>query len=136
MLSFLTEGGGDACRVAALKPEYVAGAVGVLCHESCPSNGGLFEVGAGWMTAVRRQCARGLAVSTEKRRREKKKREERRERFADVASQVAGSELTPELLAARLEESKDFAEGATYPTGPADSTGAIIAHLGRQKAKL
>uniref|UniRef100_A0A8D2JL50 Peroxisomal multifunctional enzyme type 2 n=1 Tax=Sciurus vulgaris TaxID=55149 RepID=A0A8D2JL50_SCIVU len=37
----------------ALKPEYVAPLVLWLCHESCEENGGLFEVGAGWIGKLR-----------------------------------------------------------------------------------
>ncbi|KAG7237539.1 hypothetical protein INR49_032156 [Caranx melampygus] len=35
--------------VASLKPEYVAPLVLWLCHDQCKENGGLFEVGAGWI---------------------------------------------------------------------------------------
>ncbi|XP_046297109.1 peroxisomal multifunctional enzyme type 2 isoform X3 [Marmota monax] len=37
----------------ALKPEYVAPLILWLCHESCEENGGLFEVGAGWIGKLR-----------------------------------------------------------------------------------
>ncbi|XP_049627347.1 peroxisomal multifunctional enzyme type 2 [Suncus etruscus] len=37
----------------ALKPEYVSPLVLWLCHESCEENGGLFEVGAGWIGKLR-----------------------------------------------------------------------------------
>jgi len=33
----------------ALKPDYVAPLVALLCHESCPENGSLYEVGAGYI---------------------------------------------------------------------------------------
>jgi hypothetical protein len=36
--------------VAALKPEYVAPLVAYLCHEDTEETGGLFEVGAGWVS--------------------------------------------------------------------------------------
>ena len=32
--------------VEILKPEYIAPLVALLCHETCPETGGLFEVGA------------------------------------------------------------------------------------------
>ena len=32
-----------------LKPELVAPLVAVLCHESCPESGALYEVGAGFI---------------------------------------------------------------------------------------
>lgn len=39
--------------VQALKPEAVAPLVAVLTHESCPENGSLFEVGAGYIAKDR-----------------------------------------------------------------------------------
>lgn len=35
--------------VEALKPEYVAPLVAFLSHDSCPVNGGLIDVGAGFV---------------------------------------------------------------------------------------
>ena len=35
--------------VEALKPDYVAPLVLYLAHESCPVNGGLIDVGAGYI---------------------------------------------------------------------------------------
>jgi len=32
--------------VEILKPEYIAPLVALLCHDTCPESGGLFEVGA------------------------------------------------------------------------------------------
>ncbi|HEX6386211.1 MAG TPA: SDR family oxidoreductase, partial [Anaerolineae bacterium] len=45
--------------VEALKPEYVAPLVAYLCHESCTETGGLFEVGAGWVSRLRWQRSKG-----------------------------------------------------------------------------
>ena len=39
--------------VEALKPEYVAPIVGFLAHDSCEDNGGLYEVGAGYVCKLR-----------------------------------------------------------------------------------
>jgi len=39
--------------VEALKPEFVAPIVGFLAHDSCEDNGGLFEVGAGYVCKLR-----------------------------------------------------------------------------------
>ena len=38
--------------VQALRPEYIAPVVCYLCHEFCPDNGAVYEVGGGWV-AVR-----------------------------------------------------------------------------------
>lgn len=40
--------------VAALKPEFVAPLVVYLCHEDTEETGGLFEVGAGWVSKCMR----------------------------------------------------------------------------------
>ncbi len=43
----------------SLKPEYVSPLVAWLCHESCNENGGLFEVGGGFMGKLRWERAAG-----------------------------------------------------------------------------
>lgn len=45
--------------VEALKPEYVAPLVAYLCHEDTKVNGGIFEVGAGWVSRVRWERSNG-----------------------------------------------------------------------------
>ncbi len=42
-----------------LKPEVVSPLVAFLCHESCEESGGLFEVGAGWISRVRWERSEG-----------------------------------------------------------------------------
>ncbi|XP_053154341.1 peroxisomal multifunctional enzyme type 2 [Hemicordylus capensis] len=46
----------------AFKPDYVAPLVLWLCHESCQENGGLFEVGAGWIGKLRWERSLGAIV--------------------------------------------------------------------------
>ncbi|XP_068994565.1 peroxisomal multifunctional enzyme type 2 [Embiotoca jacksoni] len=48
--------------VASLKPEYVAPMVLWLCHEQCKENGGLFEVGGGWIGKLRWERSRGRVM--------------------------------------------------------------------------
>ncbi|XP_073200882.1 peroxisomal multifunctional enzyme type 2 isoform X4 [Lepidochelys kempii] len=48
--------------VDAFKPEYVAPLVLWLCHERCQENGGLFEVGAGWIGKLRWERSLGSIV--------------------------------------------------------------------------
>lgn len=48
--SRMTETIMPADLVAALKPEFVVPLVAYLTHESVDSNGGIFEVGAGWIS--------------------------------------------------------------------------------------
>lgn len=43
----------------ALQPESVAPLVAYLCHESCDTNGGLYELGAGWFARLRWQRTKG-----------------------------------------------------------------------------
>ncbi|KAB1280869.1 Peroxisomal multifunctional enzyme type 2, partial [Camelus dromedarius] len=45
-----------------LKPDYVAPLVLWLCHENCEENGGLFEVGAGWIGKLRWERTLGAIV--------------------------------------------------------------------------
>jgi NAD(P)-dependent dehydrogenase (short-subunit alcohol dehydrogenase family) len=46
--------------VEALKPDYVAPIVGFLAHDSCEDNGGLYEVGAGYVCKLRWQRTGGV----------------------------------------------------------------------------
>ncbi|XP_053277775.1 LOW QUALITY PROTEIN: peroxisomal multifunctional enzyme type 2-like [Pleuronectes platessa] len=48
--------------VASLKSEYVAPLVLWLCHDQCKENGGLFEVGAGWIGKLRWERSQGRTV--------------------------------------------------------------------------
>ena len=46
--------------LALLKPEYVAPIVAYLCHESCTANGGIYEMGGGYYSALRWQRSQGV----------------------------------------------------------------------------
>ncbi|XP_016374586.1 peroxisomal multifunctional enzyme type 2 [Sinocyclocheilus rhinocerous] len=48
--------------VQSLRAEYVAPLVLWLCHEACQENGGLFEVGAGWIGKLRWERSLGRTV--------------------------------------------------------------------------
>uniref|UniRef100_A0A7N6A3M9 Peroxisomal multifunctional enzyme type 2 n=1 Tax=Anabas testudineus TaxID=64144 RepID=A0A7N6A3M9_ANATE len=60
--SRLTETVMPADLLASLKPEYVAPLVLWLCHDQCQENGGLFEVGAGWIGKLRWERSQGDIV--------------------------------------------------------------------------
>lgn len=47
-------------EVQALKPEFVAPMVAVLCSEKPPANSEIFEAGGGWYAKTRFQRARGV----------------------------------------------------------------------------
>ncbi|KAJ3370085.1 hypothetical protein GGF31_004702 [Allomyces arbusculus] len=49
----------------ALKPEFVAPLVGYLTHESTTENGGLFEVGAGFVAKLRRERSHGAVFKAD-----------------------------------------------------------------------
>jgi multifunctional beta-oxidation protein len=75
--------------VEALKPEYVAPFVAFLAHESCKENGGLYEVGAGYIAKQRWQRSGGVQFSI--------------------------SNLTPEAISSQWSKVNDFSSGATNP---------------------
>lgn len=48
-------------EVQAMKPDYVAALVALLCSDQCPTpTGGVYEAGCGWFAATRWQRARGV----------------------------------------------------------------------------
>lgn len=88
--------------VEALKPEYVAPLVALLVHDTCPENGSLFEVGAGYICKNRWQRSAGVLFSTE--------------------------ELTPEAVSQRWNEIVDFTN-ATIPTSNQDMMEVIVKNV-------
>jgi multifunctional beta-oxidation protein len=48
-------------EIQAMKPDYVAPLIALLCSDKCPTpNGGLYEAGLGWFGTTRWQRARGV----------------------------------------------------------------------------
>uniref|UniRef100_A0A2I2Y4K2 17-beta-hydroxysteroid dehydrogenase 4 n=1 Tax=Gorilla gorilla gorilla TaxID=9595 RepID=A0A2I2Y4K2_GORGO len=92
--------------VEALKPEYVAPLVLWLCHESCEENGGLFEVGAGWIGKLRWERTLGAIVRQK------------------------NHPMTPEAVKANWKKICDF-ENASKPQSIQESTGSIIEVLSK-----
>lgn len=95
--------------VKALDPEYVAPFVTFLSHESCPDNGALYEVGAGYIARQRWQRSAGVQY--------------------DVLN------LTPESIAAQWNKVGDFSTGATNPESNQEFLGIIMNNLEKQKSQ-
>ncbi|XP_041643300.1 peroxisomal multifunctional enzyme type 2 [Cheilinus undulatus] len=96
--------------VASLKPEYVAPLVLWLCHEQCQENGGLFEVGAGWIGKLRWERSQGHTV------RQKNK------------------PMTPEAVKDQWDKICDFTD-ATKPTTVQESLQSVVSVLSRVESE-
>ena len=84
-----------------LQPEFVAPLVAYLTHESCEENGGIFEVGAGYLGKVRYQRSAGVSFGTKQ-------------------------ALTPERICERWADVCDFeAEGQEYPNSVRRSRASV-----------
>uniref|UniRef100_F6ZEV4 Peroxisomal multifunctional enzyme type 2 n=1 Tax=Ornithorhynchus anatinus TaxID=9258 RepID=F6ZEV4_ORNAN len=92
--------------VDALKPEYVAPLVLWLCHESCMENGGLFEVGAGWIGKLRWERTLGAIVRQK------------------------NQPMTPEAVKADWKKICDF-DNVTKPRTIEESTGGMLEVLSK-----
>jgi NAD(P)-dependent dehydrogenase (short-subunit alcohol dehydrogenase family)/acyl dehydratase/predicted lipid carrier protein YhbT len=89
--------------LAVLKPEYISPLVGYLCHESNTETGGLFEVGAGYMSKLRWERTLGHTFKQ-------------------------GSKWDVEQVAAKWAKITDFA-GAEHPTSTNDTVAAIMSAI-------
>ncbi|XP_044517938.1 peroxisomal multifunctional enzyme type 2 [Gracilinanus agilis] len=92
--------------VDALKPDYVAPLVLWLCHESCEENGGLFEVGAGWIGKLRWERTLGAIVRQK------------------------NQPMSPEAVKANWRKICDF-ENANKPQTIQESTASVIEVLSK-----
>lgn len=103
--SRMTEKVMSAELLQELKPELVAPLVAYLCHESSTENGGLFEVGAGWVAKVRLQRAEGVFI---------------------------GKSISPEKIRDNWSKICDFSV-AYYPESSADQVSFLMEKLASSK---
>jgi len=96
--------------VKALKPEYICPLVAFLCHENTDVTGGLFEVGAGWVSKLRWERTRGHYFPV------------------DVP-------LSPEDVKSKWAQITDFSQ-STHPTTIMESSSTMAANLKNKSAKL
>lgn len=88
--------------VDALKPEYVAPLVAYLVHDSCPENGSLYEVGAGYICKNRWQRSEGVLFPIK--------------------------DLSPENIKAQWDKIIDFTNG-TFPSGNEEMMAKIVGNI-------
>lgn len=79
-----------------LRPEHVSSLVSYLSHESCTTNGQIFEAGGGWFAGVRWQRSSGVALGNN------------------------DSPPTAELVRDHFDKIVDYSVGAKYPTDNVD----------------
>jgi len=96
--------------VDALKPEFVSPLVAWLCHDDCEENGGVFEVGAGWVAKVQQQRSQGYSFPL-------------------------NPAFTCETVRDKWDNVCDFDAGFDNPESPQDSFGPILENLESLKAK-
>jgi len=96
--------------IEALKPEFVAPFVTYLAHESSKENGGLFEVGAGYIGKLRWERSQGHFFET-------------------------SVEITPEAVRDQWSLVTDWTHGSTHPATMRDSSTSIMAGLTTKSAK-
>lgn len=87
----------------ALSPAYVAPFVAFLCHESNEDNGGLYEVGAGFIAKQRWNRSAGV--------------------------QFPVKSLTPEMIASKWAQVGDFSTGSTYPESSAEMMEMVMSNM-------
>ncbi|KAI7897720.1 uncharacterized protein BX663DRAFT_527318 [Cokeromyces recurvatus] len=92
--------------LASLKPEFVTPVVGYLCHENTEDNGGIFEVGGGFVSKLRWERSQGAVFK-------------------------ADESFTPTAIRAKWAEITDFTKTNEYPTSITDTD--FLALLERAK---
>ena len=89
----------------AVQPKYVIPLVGLLCHDKCPVNGKIYEVGGGWISEVKYQRAEGLFLKLDH---------------------------TSEEILANWEKVGDFSKNSTYPQDLTESFEVMFTNFEKQ----
>jgi NAD(P)-dependent dehydrogenase (short-subunit alcohol dehydrogenase family) len=92
----------------AIHPRFVVPLVAVLAGKDCPENGGMYEVGGGWITKLRYQRAEGLQLTPD---------------------------ASPEDILKNWDKVGDFTRNSDYPSAGSDSLERMFANYERT-AKL
>lgn len=108
--------------VEAFKPEFVAPLVLYLCHESSAETGGVFEVGAGWVSKLRWQRTQGAFFPMDR----TLAPENIRDAWDIVTNFKGATNLTSthETLGPLVANLQNKGENARYPGAPASSSSA------------
>ncbi len=101
----MTQGVMQEDVLKAVHPKYIIPLVGVLSSKECPENGGLFEIGGGWVTKLRYQRAEGLQLP---------------------------ANATPEEILANWNKVGDFEKNFDYPSTGSDSLERMFANYEKQ----
>uniref|UniRef100_A0A672IV71 Peroxisomal multifunctional enzyme type 2 n=1 Tax=Salarias fasciatus TaxID=181472 RepID=A0A672IV71_SALFA len=107
--------------VAALKAEYVAPLVLWLCHEDCQENGGLFEVGAGWIGKLRWERTKGHTVRQKNKAMSPEAVRDHWDKICDFTAATRPSESLQSIMTVLSQVESD--EVGANPTASAAATG-------------
>ncbi|KTF87854.1 hypothetical protein cypCar_00038875 [Cyprinus carpio] len=123
--------------VQSLRAEYVAPLVLWLCHDACPENGGLFEVGAGWIGKLRWERSLGRIV---RQKNESMTPEAVRDAWSEICdftdasrpSSIQESLQTLVEVLSRVEDERGIRAnptGATAGTNPSSAVGQTLPEM-------
>jgi len=87
--------------ISSLKPEYVSPLVLYLCHDTSTENGGLFEVGGGWVSKLRWERTRGATIPVD--------------------------EISPEIIRQNWSRITDFTD-ADHPTSSQEAFSYVMSN--------
>ncbi|XP_059360366.1 peroxisomal multifunctional enzyme type 2 isoform X1 [Carassius carassius] len=118
----------------SLRAEYVAPLVLWLCHEACPENGGLFEVGAGWIGKLRWERSLGRIV---RQKNQSMTPEAVRDAWSEICdftdaskpSSIQESLQTLVEVLSRVEDERGIRANPTAGTNPSSAVGQTLPEM-------